>query len=629
MCGICGKVVRDGAEPPGPELMLQMTRRMTHRGPDSGGIYSKGQAALGHRRLAIIDLRTGEQPMCNEDQTVWIVYNGEVYNYARLRDLLVVKGHRFRSESDSEVIVHAYEEWGDECVTRLQGMFAFGIWDEKNQRLLLARDRIGIKPLYYAITASGIVFASEIKALLSDPEIVPRVDPIALDRFFTYGYVPGDRTLLQGVHKLLPARILVWEGSNVKMRQYWDLGTTRRERISLVDAADELEYLLRRIVKAHLISDVPIGVLLSGGVDSTAVLRYAAEANGGPLHTFTVGFDAEDMRDERPYARIAAQMFGSRHCEVILTKKDFLEGLPLFVRHMEEPVFEPPAIALYYVSRAAREAGVKVLLSGEGGDEAFAGYQNYRTLAAIERLKKLPVLMRGAVRVLASLAQRAGLHRFEKYRPLLQMELAEFYLSRAETPCSPMNRMKTRLYRQGFTEYLGGRDSGELTKELFRNVADRTALDQMMYVDTKTWLPDDLLVKADKMTMAASVELRVPLLDSEVLEFAWSLPEALKVRGLQGKVVLKRALREAVPKELLARRKAGFILPYSRWLREGFTTVEEQIVDGLCGPFGDLLRHEQVVQITKELKQKEWNGKIAFCLTVLGLWWNLCVRDVR
>ena len=562
MCGICGKLNFDRQEPVDPGLLERMMDLIRHRGPDGDGVYRSGPAGLGHRRLSIIDLSTGDQPMSNEDGTVWVVYNDEIYNFPELRTELQARGHKFKSTTDTEVIVHLYEELGAECVARFRGMFAFALWDERRQLLLLARDRVGIKPLYYVNTGRSLLFASEIKSILADPSVERRINLAAIDRFLTYYYLPGNETLLEGVYKLDPGHYLVAGNGKIEVRQYWDLKFPDSPRqISFGDAVDELRVLLRRTVKDHMISDVPVGVLLSGGVDSTGVLRYAVEQTDKPIHTFTIGFDGQQFADERPYARLAAQKYGTRHQEITMTAGDFRDFLPKYVWHMEEPVCEPPAVALYFVSRLARESSVKVLLSGEGGDEAFGGYQNYRNLLFLEKLKSALGPAKGFLRCGFQTLGQIGLRRFEKYAGLVDLPLPSYYMSRTAMPGTGFNQMKETLYKKEFAEALGEQKSDTPTKRLFERLEGISPLNQMLYVDTKSWLPDDLLVKADKITMATSVELRVPLLDFQVLEFAAALPQDYKVSGWRLKRILKAALEESVPQEILNRKKTGFPVP--------------------------------------------------------------------
>ena len=436
MCGICGKLNFELAKPVSPGLLKSMADAIHHRGPDDEGYYVAGPVGFGFRRLSIIDLSTGHQPISNEDGTVWIIFNGEIYNYQELRADLLTKGHVFQTNTDTEVIIHLYEELGTGCVEKLRGMFGFAIWDERKRQLVLARDRIGIKPLYYAVTRNSLVFGSEMKAILVDPEVQVQLRPEVVARFLTYSYVPGEETLLKDIHKLPPGSILVARDGKWDIRQYWDLKFEPAEQ-SFDDAQAALMELLEESVRLHMIADVPVGVLLSGGVDSTAVLDLAVRKTDRPLSTFTVGFSGASV-DERPFARIAATQHGTDHHEMTISARDFADFLPRYAWYMEEPVCEAPAVALFYVSRLARQY-VKVLLSGEGGDEAFAGYQTYRGVLWLERIKRLlPPLNRGVFSAMAFVNRFAHSHRLTKYGPMFARSFDQYYYSRSSgpAPCS-------------------------------------------------------------------------------------------------------------------------------------------------------------------------------------------------
>ena len=603
MCGICGKLNFDPDARVDPTLIGAMLQAIRHRGPDDEGVYLEGQAGLGHRRLSIIDLTSGHQPLSNENGTIWIVFNGEIYNYRELRSFLVGKGHVFKTQTDTEVIIHLYEEFGPECLAKLRGMFAFAIWNERDKTLFLARDRIGIKPLYYCLTNDSLVFASEIKAILADTTVDRGVAPGIVDRFLTFLYLPGEETLLKGICKLAPGHYLLCKDGRLEIRQYWDLHFSESGRsLSFEQAKHQLLSLLTEAIEQHMIADVPIGVLLSGGVDSTAVLSLAAERTTKRISTYTVGFSDATVADERPYAQLAADTFGSRHHEMTITAKDFVDFLPRYVWHMEEPVCEPPAIAMYYVSNLA-SGHVKVLLSGEGGDEAFGGYSNYRNIIWLERLKSIfPPINSATAWGLSVANSYLRSPRISKYAPLMNVQFPDYYYSRTSDPFQYSGNGLGALYTTDFACSVDREGSIEPVRKLLSNVKHLGVLDQMLYIDTKTWLPDDLLIKADKMTMASSVELRVPLLDHKVLEFAASLPSHYKVQGLTTKRILKQAVSERVPRRILERKKVGFPVPYGSWIRNEFKdfmravltdrrTIErgyfkksaiEKLVDGKC-----------------------------------------------
>jgi len=557
-----------------PALVKAMADTIAHRGPDDEGYYVSGPVGLGFRRLSIIDLQTGHQPISNEDDTVWIVFNGEIYNYQELRDLLLSKGHVFKTRTDTEVIVHLYEEFGPKCLEKLQGMYGLAIWDTKARSLFLARDRVGIKPLYYCLTGKSLVFGSEIKAILADPSVKREIAPELIDRFLTFLYMPGEETLLAGIKKLAPGHYLLIKDGKAKVRQYWDLDLAEPSRkISLADAEAELQSLLAKTVELHMIADVPVGVLLSGGVDSTAVLSLAVNGTDKKISTFTVGFSGGEVADERPYARLAAERYGTQHYDMTITAKDFAAFIPRYVWHMEEPVCEPPAIAMYYVSKLARNH-VKVLLSGEGGDEAFAGYSNYRNLVWLERLKQgIPSLNRTFARGLSFANSLFHSPRVAKYAPLLNDRFPEYYYSCTSNPYRYSGNRLGETYSTGFASGIDREHSLEPVRRLQAKVRSRNMLDAMLYIDTKTWLPDELLIKADKMTMANSVELRVPLLDHKVLEFATSLPSNYKLNGFKTKYILKKAMAQKIPVEIRDRKKTGFPVPYESWLRNDLKDV--------------------------------------------------------
>ncbi|MGB7516670.1 MAG: asparagine synthase (glutamine-hydrolyzing) [Candidatus Acidiferrum sp.] len=621
MCGICGKLMLGGEATVSPALVKAMADTLYHRGPDDDGYYVSGPIGLGFRRLAIIDLQRGHQPVSNEDGTIQIIFNGEIYNYQELRESLLAKGHVFKTQSDTEVIVHLYEELGPQCLERLRGMFAFAIWDENTKSLLLARDRVGIKPLYYCLTDRSLVFGSEIKAILADPSIGREIAPEMIDRFLTFLYLPGQETLLRGIRKLLPGHYLLVRDEKVVIRQYWDLSFAKPNRSqNFRDAEGDLQSLLTKAVELHMIADVPVGVLLSGGVDSTGVLSFAVHGTDKQVSSFTVGFSGGEVADERPYARLAADRFGTQHHDITISSKDFAAFLPKYVWHMEEPVCEPPAVALYYVSKLARNY-VKVLLSGEGGDEAFAGYSTYRNLVWLERAKRGLAPLNGAVARGLSLADSLfHLPRAAKYAPLVKDPFPGYYYSRTSNPHRYTGNRLGEVYSGDFARTVDREHTLEPVRQLQKHVRGQNTLDAMLYIDTKTWLPDDLLIKADKMTMANSVELRVPLLDHRVLEFAASLPPSFKLNGFNRKYILKRALIQKIPKEIRNRKKAGFPVPYESWLRNDLKdTVWSLLTDRRTIERG-YFRKDAVEGLLQANSNGANYSKEIFSLLALELW---------
>jgi asparagine synthase (glutamine-hydrolysing) len=565
VCGICGKFNFDRDNRVSPDVVKAMADMIQHRGPDDEGFFVSGPIGLGFRRLSIIDLQTGHQPLSNEDGSVWIVFNGEIYNYQELRTFLLGRGHIFKTQTDTEVIVHLYEEMGEKCVEKLRGMFAFAIWDNRNKTLFIARDRVGIKPLYYWLSDRSLIFASEIKALLADPEVEPELVPEMIDRFLTFYYVPGEETLLRNIFKLAPGSYMIVRDGKAEIKQYWDLAFSSQPR-KLVDAEDELLTLLDECVRMHMVSDVPVGFLLSGGVDSTAMLGMAGGKTERKLSSFTLGFSEPGLADERPYARLAAKTYGSEHHEMTITARQFADFVPQFAWYMEEPVCEPQAIALYYVTRMAKDY-VKVLISGEGGDEAFAGYPIYRNVLWLERLKKVLGPLNGMLSSALTAANRT-LHspRIAKYSPLFKLPFPSYYYSRTSSPSRFFNLNSGSLYSSSFAKNVNRTFSQQAVQRLMTGNKGGP-VNTMLYADTKSSLPDDLLLKADKMTMANSIELRVPFLDHKFLEFAAALPENFKVHNFTTKYIAKTALKHRVPHEILHRKKVGFPVPYERWMR--------------------------------------------------------------
>ncbi|MFZ0760691.1 MAG: asparagine synthase (glutamine-hydrolyzing) [Candidatus Sulfotelmatobacter sp.] len=621
MCGICGKFEFERGKPVSASLVKRMADMIRHRGPDDEGFYVSRQIGLGFRRLSIIDLDGGHQPLSNETGTVWIVFNGEIYNYQSLREDLVAKGHVFKTQSDTEVIVHLYEEYGFECVQKLRGMFAFAIWDSSTDTLFLARDRVGIKPLYYYLCSKFLSFGSEMKAILADPAVNREVNPEMIDRFLTYYYVPGGDTLLHNLFKLKPGHVLIAKNGEVEVRQYWDLDFSQAASHKSSDSYEQqLIELLDESVQLHMISDVPVGFLLSGGIDSTAMLALAAAKTDRPISTFTVGFSTSGLVDERPFARLAAETYGSQHYEISMSSNEFLDFLPSYVRHMEEPVCEPPAVALYYVSKLA-STYVKVLISGEGGDEAFAGYENYRNGFWFETIKKgFGPLRRPVGKGMSLLGQMFHSRVLSQYGPRMEVPFEDYYLGRTATPFQFFNEPKSDVYSSDMRHEVNKERSMNVAREYLVRGASYGLVDKMLYVDTKTWLPDDLLIKADRMTMANSVELRVPLLDHKVLEFAARLPRNQKVRGWTMKYLAKKALAKHIPDEILYRRKAGFPVPYEAWLKNDLREWVSDILLSHETLSRGYFQPKTIEHLIRQHQAGAGYSKEIFSLLILELW---------
>jgi asparagine synthase (glutamine-hydrolysing) len=577
VCGIAGYA---GQDPPGAALVHRMCDRLVHRGPDDDGYLLTGEVALGMRRLAIIDVAAGHQPVGNEDGTVSVVYNGEVYNFPELRAHLIARGHSFRTATDTECIVHLYEDYGDRCVEQLRGMFAFALWDARQRRLLLARDRTGKKPLYYRHTPKGIWFASELKALLADPAMERSVDTRSLQHYLTFGYVPAPRSILAGVAKVPPAHTLSWQGGEVTLRRYWFLSYAAKEAIAEPEAVERVRALIREATRIRLLSERPLGAFLSGGIDSSLVVAAMAEA-APAVKTFSIGF--EDPRyDERAYARLVADAFGTQHEELVLNpqRADLVDLLPRLAWHYDEPFADSSAIPAFYLAEMAH-AHVVVALTGDGGDESFGGYERYiaqRMAARVPGGGRWAEAARRGVGWLPAGAHRSRTRRVKRF---LTFALSPAESRYAETMAIFTPRDTAALFSDAMAEATAGAAPYALIGEAFATSDATDPAEAAMDVDVRTYLPGDLLVKMDIASMAHSLEARSPLLDTKVMEFGASLPATMKVRGRTGKWVLRQAARGWLPDAVADRRKMGFGVPLSAWLRDELRDLaRETLTDG-------------------------------------------------
>src|SRR6266403_2188263 len=580
MCGIVGIVQRDPRESVDEARLKRMRDVLRHRGPDGEGSWIEGPVGLGHRRLAIVDVDGGSQPMANEDGSVWIVFNGEIYNHAALRPGLEARGHRYRTRSDTETIVHLYEEEGDRCVERLQGMFAFAVWDRARQQVLLARDRLGIKPLYYALTDRELVFASEIKAILASGAVPTALNTAIVPEFLANRYVAGSETFFQGVTKLLPGRTLTWSAdAGVSERCYWSLPAEVDDAgMTPVEAAGRVRAGLEAAVRSHLMSDVPLGLFLSGGLDSSALAGLMSRMVRGPIRTFSVGLPDTDS-NELDWARLVARAVRSVHREVVVTPSEFFDALPRLIRHEDEPIAFTSSVPLYFVSRLAAE-DVKVVLTGEGADELFLGYHRYRITHWNDRFGRAyrrlapSGLRRSIGRSLGRLPRRLGRY---ATRTFLGLEPGPRQLFCENFAVFPTTLQQDLL---ADPELLAARDPYQHALERYAD-APGGDLDRMSYADLQTYLVE-LLMKQDQMSMAASIESRVPFLDHEFVERVAAMPGHLKLRGWQTKAVLRAAVRDVVPREILARRKMGFPVPVGGrlWLLINLELWQRMFLDG-------------------------------------------------
>ncbi len=567
MCGICGIVDINNSPPIGSDELNAMCKTLEHRGPDGTRTMIRESIAFGHTRLSVIDTETGWQPIANEDETIFVITNGEIYNYQLLRQELEASGHKFRTNSDTEVVVHLYEEVGADFVNRLEGMFAMAVWDEPNKRLILARDRIGKKPLLYSESGGKMMFASEAKTLISSNRLDKEVDAVALASYLTYGYVAEPRSIFNGISKLPPAHILIYENSEITIHRYWKLDREQDDRISLEDATSETRWLVDQAVTSRLISDVPLGFFLSGGLDSSIIVGAAAQASSSKLKTFSIGFE-EDSYSELPYARTIAKRFDTDHEEFIVTP-DLVGDLESIVRSADEPFADSSMVPMYYLSRQTRQH-VTVALSGDGGDEVFGGYDRYIGIGLAQKYHRIPGFIRkGLVGPLAGMipespGKRSNLRRLKRLTYPATNTTQQWYMGW-------MQQFRSESHADVFTPEFaatlasngGLQDQVAAAFEGFDNpAAARTA----QWVDTTTYLPGDLMVKADRMTMAHGLEARSPFLDHRLLELATKIPGEYSISGRSGKQVLKRAYADLIPSEISNRPKAGFTVPVGEWI---------------------------------------------------------------
>ncbi|RJG01889.1 XrtA/PEP-CTERM system amidotransferase [Noviherbaspirillum sedimenti] len=584
MCGIVGIFDPRGERQIERQTLHAMNERQHHRGPDEGGLHLETGVGLGHRRLSIIDLSTGQQPLFNEDDSVVIVFNGEIYNFRELMAELVGLGHVFRTHSDTEAIVHAWEQWGPACVERLRGMFAFAIWDRNARTLFVARDRLGIKPLYYAQSADGsFIFGSELKALLAYPGMPRAIDPCAVEDYFAYGYVPEPRTIYQGAFKLQPGHTLTLRvGEAMPQPQpYWDVPFRPLGPISEADAASELNERLREAVQSHMVAEVPLGAFLSGGVDSSAIVAAMASLTKEPVNTCSIAFN-DPAYDESAYAAQVATQYKTRHHSETVDKDDYAL-LDTLAELYDEPYADSSAIPTYRVCQLARKR-VTVALSGDGGDENFAGYRRHRLAMAEQRVRStMPLALRKPLfGVLGKIYPKADrVPRFLRAKTTfeaLSRDLVDGYFHGVSVM---PDRLRARLFSPAFRRTLQGYDAIEVMRGHAGVAPTDDPLSLIQYLDMKTWLPGDILTKVDRASMAHALEVRVPLLDHQLVEWISGLPSSLKLRGQEGKYIFKKALEPQLSQDILYRDKMGFSIPLASWFRG---PLRQRVREALLGP---------------------------------------------
>ena len=632
MCGICGAISQK--EPVKPELIGAMISVLRHRGPDDRGSYlSQGEnpphVAFGHSRLSIIDLESGHQPMSNEDGNIWVTYNGAIYNFGELRRDLERRGHRFTTKTDTEVIVHLYEEKGEECVKEFRGMFSFAIWDERQKTLFAARDRLGQKPFYYGHTPDRFVFASEIKAIIQDENVARRVDHEALHHYLTYQYVPHPRTMFAGIRKLPPGHWLRLTNGKLEVREYWRVPQPEPARKGFEAWCSELREVMEECVRLRLVSDVPLGAFLSGGIDSAITVGLMSRLTGEPVRTFAIGFD-DPLYDETGYASRGAEAFGTEHREFRVTP-DAIEILPKLVWHYDEPLADSSAIATYYVSLHTSRH-VKVALTGDAGDECFAGYPRYvatKIAAFTDRVPwplRLFFCQRLWRRLPAPPELKSSRTRLKKLVLGFAQEPVERYLSWIS---AFDEKAKAALYDEGFAGALEGVDSSEYLRSLFgRFKGDPVA--RSAAVDLSSYLPCDLLAKVDVASMANSLESRSPFLDHRLVEFAATIPTEYKLHGFRTKHVLREAFKDVLPPEIVKRKKMGFGVPIARWFREELRDFSKDILLSKEARERSYFRREPIEDLIEEhVDGKEDNAYKLWCLLLFELWHRKFIDPAR
>ena len=622
MCGIAGAVWNEPEKAVEPAVLQRMIDVLAHRGPDGEGKYCEG-AALGHRRLAIIDLAGGRQPMSNEDGTVWVVLNGEIYNFRQLREQLEAAGHRFRTQSDTEVIVHLYEDEGPELVSRLSGMFAFAVWDTRRRQLLLARDRLGQKPLVYRHEPGRLLFASELKSILQAPDVPREIDPRALDDYLTYQYVPHPRTIFRGIAKLPPGHRAVWREGRLDVRPYWQPDFNVEEDLPAEQYTRQLRELLTSSVEMRLQSDVPLGAFLSGGIDSTLIVGLMSELAGEPVRTFSIGFPVGEF-DETVYARMAAQRFGTIH-EEFQVRPDAMEILPKLVWHYDEPFADSSALPTWYVSQLTRRQ-VTVALTGDGGDELFAGYPRYQAVWLAEGFDRLPTVVR---RILAGgywqhlpsgTRQKSVVRRFKRFVEMLGKPSALRYL---EWIAIFNEARRASLYSPDFSAQLPDAGPIEFLAAALGRCNRRDRVSAFSLADLVTYLPCDLMTKVDMASMAHGLECRQPFLDHRLVELAARMPIGLKFRHGRGKRILKETFRDLLPLEIQRRAKMGFGVPLDHWFRHELKDFARDVLFDTRAMERGYFRPRAVQQLFDEHTKGRFNhGYRLWALLFLELWFR-------
>jgi asparagine synthase (glutamine-hydrolysing) len=629
MCGICGKYSPSGVQ---EEELDHMLDTIAHRGPDDSGSYVRGRIGLGNRRLSIIDLQSGKQPISNEDGTVWVVYNGEMYNYPHLRRHLESQGHTFRTNSDTEAIVHLYEDLGERCVEQLSGMFAFALWDEKQQKLMLARDRIGQKPLFYSQDGADLLFGSEIKAILALQQRRPELDPLAMHDYLSLRFISPPRTIFRNIQKLPPAHTLVFQNGEITIRRYWQLSFREKLTLSEPEIVEALCEQLTRTVNSHLISDVPVGAFLSGGLDSSMVVAILARDLGLKPQTFSIGVEESDF-DETPYARMVAEQYGTHHTEERV-QADLVNSLPKMIWHLDEPS-DPIAACMFQAARLASQH-VKVVLGGDGGDELFAGFDRYVGNRYIDMYSLMPLALRRGLmgpmleRLPDSFTYKSMTQKLRWVHHLSMQSTAAEQYAAATCFFRFTHAEKQELYGDQLWQELGSMNSTIAITEPFNHAEADDLLDRMLYTDFVTRLPEHSLVLTDRMTMAHGLEARSPFLDHELVEFLARVPGNMKVQNNQPKYLMRKLAQDYLPAPILQREKQGFMLPIAYWFRTDLYPLVSQTLENSHFVKEGWFKKETIQRLLGEHRSNRHDHHVRLWMLLnLELWHQLYIEGIE
>lgn len=625
MCGICGKISGKRVE---LEELQQMASAIAHRGPDDEGFYMNDGVGLGHRRLSIIDLSSGKQPIANEDRTVWIVFNGEIYNFPKLKKELQERGHRFRTHTDTEVIVHLYEEMGECCVEKLSGMFAFALWDQKQQQLLLARDRIGQKPLFYSEQKGSFLFGSEVKSILAANDVDREMDLVAVHHYLSLRFIPPPLTMFEGISKLPPGHTLLYKKGHVEIRRYWDLNFTDKLHLTEEEFLDGLGNALYQAVDSHLISDVPVGAFLSGGMDTSTVVALMAKIKQNSFQTFAIGVKEQDF-NELPFARIVADHFNTLHTEEVVSAS-LIELMPLIVFHLDEPS-DSIAACMYQSARLAGKY-VKVVMGGDGGDELFAGFDRYMGVGYVNLYSMIPQFIRhGLLRPLFKALPDSFTYKSRMQKLRWMDQLADYTEGDRYAEATAFFRFshsqKEQLFTSKYWQKLCRTDSNQIIVEQYNKPNAEDPVDKMLYADFMTRLSEHTLMLTDRMNMAFSLEARSPFLDHELVEYLAKFPSSLKIKGRQLKYILRRFAETLLPEEITSRKKQGFMFPVAYWFRNELYEFVRTILENSFFVQEGIFDLNYVMQLIEDHRRnKEDNHVRIWMLLNLEIWHQLYIE---